>query len=848
MPTWSFVGRAVTESNTFAPGTALNLPAGTASGDLLVMLIEMRGNTLPTLPTGWTTVFSVNNNDTTSGYLGRASVAVGYLIRGSSTPASVAGTGATVNAVRVGVLAYRPSSGGVTYLSASTLNESAPSTAHDHASIPSLQTDDLLVMAFGNGSAYYVGAADAATDPNTESPAPTSGTNGTENTTTMPAAGAWVNRYGHAFAGGTTYGAFMADGLKSSSGATGTLTFATSNVGMLAGATMAFRIDGAGGPGSITVADPTNNRVYEGAAGSATVAFSGTHAGATSNVEIQIESASTGAVVVPWTTIASSVVAGAWSGSLSIPRGGWYAAKVRKSADTAIQAATTAVFGVGVLIGGLGQSHLVEFASEGSGTANPLCVTHNGSAIVALGTTGQGQVALASAIATKFACPVMWIQSSAGGTGPDYWYTTGGGATAQYNAWAAKVSAVGGKLSAFLWWQGDFNTLTGDTQSSYTALMDALIQKVKTDFTASKVVIGMLGRRGTGTGFTDASYQAIRRAHAAYADTANAFGFVTIDQPQDADAQHFPPSSHAVFGARIAQCVAASYSLEAYSRGPEIASATYNNTIVNLALTHQTGTDITPTGGITGLQVLGNGTPVTISSAARLSGSVIQLTLATTPATPVTVRAGYGAYPDVSGWPKDNTALQLPLRPTQADLTATFVSDLTPPTLTGTITVSGISATGYTIMCPVATDNLAVTGYEYRINSGSWVSIASGGRSATITGRTPGGTDTVEMRALDGVPNYSSVLSTTVNLVAPPSLTSNPLKNNTGTVLAAVAFEAYVSNPTTGALVIKKTGLTSNGSGVVSFTDAALTAATAYRVVWRRTDTGAEGLETLTAV
>ncbi len=79
-------------------------------------------------------------------------------------------------------------------------------------------------------------------------------------------------------------------------------------------------------------------------------------------------------------------------------------------------------------------------------------------------------------------------------------------------------------------------------------------------------------------------------------------------------------------------------------------------------------------------------------------------------------------------------------------------------------------------------------------------------------------------------------------------LTSSPLKNNTGTLLVSEACEAFVHNPTTGALVVLKTGLTSHAStAVVTFTDAALVSATAYRVVWRLTGSGAEGLETLTA-
>ena len=79
------------------------------------------------------------------------------------------------------------------------------------------------------------------------------------------------------------------------------------------------------------------------------------------------------------------------------------------------------------------------------------------------------------------------------------------------------------------------------------------------------------------------------------------------------------------------------------------------------------------------------------------------------------------------------------------------------------------------------------------------------------------------------------------------TLTSSALKNNTGTLLASLAAEAFVHSVTSGALVVKKTGLSSSAVGVISFGDSTLAAATAYRVVWRLTVSGAEGIETLTA-
>lgn len=94
--------------------------------------------------------------------------------------------------------------------------------------------------------------------------------------------------------------------------------------------------------------------------------------------------------------------------------------------------------------------------------------------------------------------------------------------------------------------------------------------------------------------------------------------------------------------------------------------------------------------------------------------------------------------------------------------------DVTAPVLTGSIAVSSLTETSYTLTCPVATDAVGVTGYQYRLNAGSWVSIAASGRVALITGRTPASTDAVEMRAHDAALNYSDALSTSVVLAALP--------------------------------------------------------------------------------
>lgn len=69
---------------------------------------------------------------------------------------------------------------------------------------------------------------------------------------------------------------------------------------------------------------------------------------------------------------------------------------------------------------------------------------------------------------------------------------------------------------------------------------------------------------------------------------------------------------------------------------------------------------------------------------------------------------------------------------------------------------------------------------------------------------------------------------------APGTLTSDPLTTNNGTVLASVSLDfVCFYNDTTGALVLRKTGLSTNGAGIFSVTDALLVPGTTYRIDWQ---------------
>lgn len=74
---------------------------------------------------------------------------------------------------------------------------------------------------------------------------------------------------------------------------------------------------------------------------------------------------------------------------------------------------------------------------------------------------------------------------------------------------------------------------------------------------------------------------------------------------------------------------------------------------------------------------------------------------------------------------------------------------------------------------------------------------------------------------------------TSVGSTTNGTFTSEILKDYAGNVLANVSLNfVRFYNDTTGALVLNKTGVSTNGSGIVTFSDVALVAGTTYRVDW----------------
>lgn len=101
-------------------------------------------------------------------------------------------------------------------------------------------------------------------------------------------------------------------------------------------------------------------------------------------------------------------------------------------------------------------------------------------------------------------------------------------------------------------------------------------------------------------------------------------------------------------------------------------------------------------------------------------------------------------------------------------------------------------------------------------------------------------------KLLAGAATAGAVATGDLSTGAIGTITTPPLKNNTGTELAGETGATVHVYTTAGAHVVTKTGETTDGSGVLVITDAAIVASTAYRLVIVLAS-GAEGMEVLTA-
>jgi len=168
-------------------------------------------------------------------------------------------------------------------------------------------------------------------------------------------------------------------------------------------------------------------------------------------------------------------------------------------------------------------------------------------------------------------------------------------------------------------------------------------------------------------------------------------------------------------------------------------------------------------------------------------------------------------------------------------LSATATPDTTPPNAPGAVTGSSVTGDSAVISWGAATDpNVAVTGYQYQVNGGSWIPVSSG-TSVDLTGLTPGDTITVSVAAINAAGIIGPPTTTTFNL--PPTAPGVPTASNvTGSSVTVSWTAASSSAGITGYSYQLDAGTWSSFSNTLSVNLTGLTYGTAYTIGVRAKD------------
>lgn len=127
--------------------------------------------------------------------------------------------------------------------------------------------------------------------------------------------------------------------------------------------------------------------------------------------------------------------------------------------------------------------------------------------------------------------------------------------------------------------------------------------------------------------------------------------------------------------------------------------------------------------------------------------------------------------------------------PLSATVNTGASSDSTAPNMQGSLSVSLLTESGFTVGWIAASDNVAVVGYEFSTDNGSTYSNIGSVLSYAKTGLSPLTLYNVKVRAYDGAGNRSTPLSTTATTLAAGTVPGNAVCNYLRKVLKASKFK-----------------------------------------------------------
>ncbi len=451
---------------------------------------------------------------------------------------------------------------------------------------------------------------------------------------------------------------------------------------------------------NLTIVPFDNGQTY------ATLTFTGTYneAGTTPvTIEIQIEANPGGTVLQSYTALSSTSISGGnWSGTLQVPRGDQYQLKARaKDGGGSIidtSSATTNIWGVGLIVAPVGQSHLPRMEDDTSSppvaNAGVRTMDADGTwhAPVGNGNIGLGNAFIAGTVGQGLggtSIPIGITRTGIGGAG---WGVDGGSLGTQYytgGVWT-DTSTVGqpfplykiclGNLigtkdpNVLLFLGGSSDAIYPRTFNQIYTDMQTTRSNINTFHSLSSAQLPALicvnGRdAGSGGGDTDANWSNCVQTDLTFASvqTNASLAACLVDLPL-VDNYHLTPGGYGILGQRIAQSLLKFLGLSSVDGGTLINSSGFRwngsaNLLLSINLNGATGIQTAGGGtsgtGLTGWEASDDAfsTNLTISSTKFVEPNTVVLTLSSAPADvdDIVVRYMYGKNPTVTTPTYDNT-------------------------------------------------------------------------------------------------------------------------------------------------------------------------------------------------
>lgn len=434
--------------------------------------------------------------------------------------------------------------------------------------------------------------------------------------------------------------------------------------------------------------------------GSADMTISGI-AGGADKVEARVMAfGEEDAPVVDWTALPVDGSANTYSGTVTVPQGGWYRLEIRAmNADGTLRDTIIGEnrWGVGMNILCIGQSNMVGQGKKPYTEANDLVAncyygTWKHLEDPYAGAGASIVPAMGNALVEELGIPIGIIPAAVSGTGlhvpnkthpaEQYWMyyneTNPADVSTLYGKALSRAKGAGG-IELIVWNQGETDGAMEVSREDYEADVKTLLQRFRKDLNDDSIpfFLCQIGTHDTNIS-ADAAYSEIRYALQNLDDGENIFMAATEMEFERQDTAHYTTPGLNEIGKRVANGILYYYGQSEYYRGPYIASADYadsSRSVVDVTIAHRGGTDISTTGEITGFTAYSGKKEVEVTSAVRLNATTIRLTLAEAIPEHGSLRYLYGLNPAHTNVAKDNTPLQLPLEITTADL---MIGDDTP--------------------------------------------------------------------------------------------------------------------------------------------------------------------------